>query len=168
MIFIGKWRYPLTFFRDRFPIYVIFFFWQASLSHFPVSVSSGTWIKAQREQKNIPLCLFQDLFTLSPWQGAQWNILFIKILSYYIPWQRDREIKGIFFCILLCFYQGARGHRWPSKKLGGACSDELLFLTYNHNLSSCLFMFRLWRLLGVQVCLGLDYVGIMTIIGLNI
>ena len=25
MIFIGKWRYPPTFFRDRFIIYVIFF-----------------------------------------------------------------------------------------------------------------------------------------------
>ena len=26
MIFIGEWRYPPTYFRDRFPIYVIFFF----------------------------------------------------------------------------------------------------------------------------------------------
>ena len=26
MIFIGKWRYPPTFFRDHFPIYLIFFF----------------------------------------------------------------------------------------------------------------------------------------------
>ena len=25
MIFMGKWRYPPTFFRDRFSIYVIFF-----------------------------------------------------------------------------------------------------------------------------------------------
>ena len=26
MIFIGEWRYPPTYFRDCFPIYVIFFF----------------------------------------------------------------------------------------------------------------------------------------------
>ena len=26
MIFVGKWRYPPSFFRDRFPIYVIIFF----------------------------------------------------------------------------------------------------------------------------------------------
>ena len=26
MILIGEWRYPPNYFRDRFPIYVIFFF----------------------------------------------------------------------------------------------------------------------------------------------
>ena len=85
MIFIGEWRYPRTYFRDRFPIYVIFFFLKASLYN-PKTLKIEKWngkCKKLNPRASIStLCLF-DKHTFT-WYWISTGIFGV---------QRNRESK---------------------------------------------------------------------------
>ena len=118
MIFIGEWHYPPTYFRDRFPIYVIFSFEGIpTFKYVPILKDKDVRIMELHTQKFwlIAFASSNGLYSTSILQPLILDRKSDCIASYFASLHYlflDHVACSAFFCALCNYKPGPTADRW--------------------------------------------------------